>query len=93
MVIDLSRVVPDDLSNAAYWCRHWGVTLAQLRIAASRVGNQPGRVLADISGKSGPIDAGEFAEPASIAATDDISRAPWPIWQPAVSVQSKYLHY
>jgi hypothetical protein len=50
MVVTAKAVCPDDPANARYWCRTWNVTLAQLRIAAGRVGNQPPAVLADILG-------------------------------------------
>jgi hypothetical protein len=46
-------VRPNEPSNARYWCQLWDVTLVQLQIAASRVGGQPEKVLADILGATG----------------------------------------
>ncbi len=39
-----------DVSNIARWAQYWNVTLIQIEIAVSRVGDQPDDVLIEIRG-------------------------------------------
>lgn len=95
MVAAPYRVISDDLSNAAYWCKHWGVTLAQLRIAASRVGDQPERVLADITGRDERWENSKQAETVRGIELDDIPEPMLPAWLTAARapMENKYLDY